>query len=204
MLTVDAHIRLGQRLLSYQLNTPQAVTCVGIMGASGCGKSTLFKIIAGFAPTATGSVVVQDTVLQNESIWLTPQQRNIGYVFQNARLFPHLDVKQNLAFASKRAHNSALSLEQVVDTMQLAPLLMRRTQSLSGGEQQRVAIARALLSSPQLLLLDEPLSGIDKKQKTQLLDYLTQIKQAYAIPMLMISHNEAELTQLTDCIIELE
>ncbi|WP_372771394.1 ATP-binding cassette domain-containing protein [Pseudoalteromonas sp.] len=204
MLAVNAEIVLAQRHFHYQIATKSESQCIGIVGESGCGKSTLFKIIAGFAPEATGSIQVKDKVLQDANVWLTPQQRNIGYVFQNARLFPHLNVEQNLVFAYKRSTQRMFSFEQVVSTMQLKPLLARKTHFLSGGEQQRVAIARAILSSPQLLLLDEPLTGIDKNQKLQLLDYLKQIKQEYTIPMLMISHNHDELCQLAEEIINID
>ncbi|WP_372768636.1 ATP-binding cassette domain-containing protein [Pseudoalteromonas sp.] len=203
MLDIDVAITLGQRDFSYQLFTDASQTCLGIMGDSGCGKSTLFRIIAGLEQQAKGRVIVQQKVLQSDAIFLSPQQRNLGYVFQNARLFPHLNVEDNLRFSLKRSKVKTFTFEQVVNTMKLNGLLSRNTHYLSGGEQQRVAIARALLSSPSMLLLDEPLNGIDKKQKFELLHYLNEVKDTLHVPMLMISHNEDELLQLTDTVISL-
>lgn len=203
MLDIDVAISLGKRHFLYQLQSAASQTSIGIMGDSGCGKSTLFRIIAGLESNAKGRVVVQHRVFQSETVFLSPQQRHVGYVFQNARLFPHLNVEQNLRFALKWSQSPMFSFEQVVTTMKLNALLTRNTQFLSGGEQQRVAIARALLSSPCLLLLDEPLNGIDKKQKFELLNYLNEVKGTFHVPMLMISHNEDELRQLTDTIISL-
>lgn len=129
--------------------------------------------------------------------------RAIGFVFQDTRLFPHLTVSANLNYALKRANQINFSLERVVDAFSLSPLLKRMPKMLSGGEKQRVAIARAILSSPKLLLMDEPLSGLDLAQKNDLLKYFNQIKTNFNLPIIYVSHIEQELNELSDEIIYL-
>ena len=172
---------------------------IGIFGHSGSGKSTLLRIIAGLEKNSIGSVIFADKALQNtsRSLFVSPEQRNIGLVFQNSRLFPHLTVADNLKFAQQRCKSATLSLTEIIELTQLSSLLSQLPAQLSGGEQQRVALARAILAEPKLLLLDEPLSALDQHHKINLLALLKTIQQQLKIPMLYVSHSLAELQQIS-------
>lgn len=167
----------------------------GVYGHSGSGKSTLLRIIAGLENKACGSINFRNKVLQDssENTFVTPERRNIGLVFQDSRLFPHLSVQQNLNYAIKRRKTQQLSLAKVIELTRIAPLLNQSVTQLSGGEKQRVSIARALLAEPQLLLLDEPFSALDQTAKSQMLNMLKEIQQQLKIPMLYVSHSLREL-----------
>lgn len=173
-----------------------------IMGRSGCGKTSLLRTIAGLENHAQGKVLFNDEVwLDSERrVWMPPEQRGIGYIFQEARLFPHLDVMENLQFAVKRARTNVvqLALSDVVDQLDIEHLLNRTIDKLSGGEKQRVAIARTLLSAPRLLLMDEPLASLDWSSKTRILPCLRNIHQHFGIPVVMVSHAREEVARLAD------
>lgn len=168
---------------------------VGIFGQSGSGKSTLLRIIAGLEKCANGKVSIENRVLQDNvsNTFVKPENREIGLIFQDNRLFPHLNVYENLAYAVKRTPQGKLSIEQVLELTQLAELKYQDVMSLSGGEKQRVSLARALLAEPRLLLLDEPFSALDKKTKAHMLQIVKKIQQQLNIPMLYISHSISEL-----------
>ncbi|MBA6254050.1 MAG: molybdate transport system ATP-binding protein [Colwellia sp.] len=172
----------------------------GIFGHSGSGKSTLLKVIAGLEQQAHGKVLLDDEYLFNSEAktFIAPHQRRIGLVFQNSRLFPHLNVEENLRFGQKRHKNCRLSFAEIVELTQLESLLYKAVTQLSGGEQQRVALARAILAEPRLLLLDEPLSALDDKNKIILLALLDRVKRKLNLPMLYVSHSLDELQQLAD------
>ncbi|MBP6701805.1 MAG: molybdenum ABC transporter ATP-binding protein, partial [Halioglobus sp.] len=137
--------------------------------------------------------------------FVPPWQRRVAYVFQDARLFPHLNVQQNLDFAaSRRAGNGGASMAQVISALELADLLQREPAGLSAGQKQRVAIGRALLSAPQLLLLDEPLANLDHAAAHQCLACLQQLARQLALPMLYVSHDIEEVSQLADHLVLLE
>ena len=136
--------------------------------------------------------------LQKKAIFIPPQKRNFSLVFQDSRLFPHLNVRENLIFAAKRCKNSQLNLDDVIKLTELSPLAEKPVTILSGGEQQRVALARAILAEPELLLLDEPLSALDQKSKTNILQLLKNIQNQLNIPMLYVSHSLDELQQVAD------
>ncbi len=205
MLQIDCSLTLGIKEFEYGLNLSTENHCIGISGDSGCGKTTLLRIIAGLESRAKGQVLFNNKILQNSQtkIFIPPFRRNIGYVFQDTRLFPHLTVKNNLLYALKRAKIKKFSSEKVIKVFELKNLIDRKPQMLSGGEKQRVAIARALLSSPELLLMDEPLSGLDNAHKTGLLGYLKRVKLEFHLPILYVSHIEEELKALSDSIIKL-
>lgn len=173
-----------------------------LFGPSGCGKTTLLRIIAGFEDTASGHIRFGSEVWQSsaERIFVPPHQRGAGYVFQDTRLFPHLSVQGNLCFADKRSkgRDSRISYADVVSAFDLEPLLTRRSASLSGGEKQRVAIARALLTRPRLLLMDEPLSGLDYRRKAGILPYIEQLPSAFGVPVIYVTHAIDEVTRLAD------
>ncbi|HET7775300.1 MAG TPA: ATP-binding cassette domain-containing protein, partial [Azospira sp.] len=157
-----------------------------LFGHSGSGKTTLLRAIAGLERHPGGYLAVNGQVWQGDGAghFVPTHRRPLGYVFQEASLFPHLSVARNLDFGLKRiaAAERRVNLEQAVELLGIEHLLPRRPDKLSGGERQRVAIARALLTSPQLLLMDEPLAALDAKRKAEILPYLTRLRQELDIP----------------------
>jgi molybdate transport system ATP-binding protein len=188
----------------FELPTPGVVT---LFGRSGCGKSTLVDVIAGLLQADTGHVVLDDHVLLDTArrIEVRPEDRRLGYVFQDARLFPHLSVAANLRYAVKRARaRPYVSFDAVAVLLDLEYLMGRRVHKLSGGEKQRVAIGRALLSQPRLLLLDEPLASLDAARREEVLPYLETLRDQLAIPMVYVSHNFDEVLRLATHIVLME
>lgn len=206
-MSIDVAFRL-QQSSSFQLDVhfnapPQGVTA--LFGHSGCGKTTVLRCVAGLT-RANGTCHINGETWQDEARWLPPHRRPIGYVFQEASLFPHLSVQQNLDFARRASHQrlgsaDSVSHADVVDLLGIAQLLGRRPQNLSGGERQRVAIARALLSSPRLLLMDEPLSALDHAAKEAILPYLERLHNELALPVLYVSHDPGEVSRLADRVV---
>lgn len=183
----------------------------GLFGHSGSGKTTLLRCIAGLERAAHGYLSVKGDVWQDDGHWRPVHQRPIGYVFQEASLFPHLDVIGNLRFGMKRvktagAGKAALEthLERAIDLLGIEHLLKRRPGHLSGGERQRVGIARALALDPQLLLMDEPLAALDLKRKFEILPYLERLHDELAVPILYVSHAPDEVARLADHLVLLE
>lgn len=173
-----------------------------LFGPSGAGKSTLLRVIAGLERQAGGHVEFDGTCWADSAkgLFVSPQTRGVGMVFQDARLFGHLNVAGNLRFAAKRSKGRApgITLEAVVTALDLGPLLMRRTGDLSGGERQRVAIGRALLTRPRLMLMDEPLAALDIKRKAAILPYIARLPEAFGMPVLYVTHSIDEVTQIAD------
>jgi molybdate transport system ATP-binding protein len=205
ILEVDIDLRRGDfsLRLSQQFDAP----VTGIFGASGCGKSTLLRVIAGLITPQSGHVVMEGQVFLDTArkINLAPEQRHVGLMFQDAQLFPHLSVQQNLNYGFKRRHPAQRRFQHddIVALLDLGHLLHRLPHHLSGGEKQRVALGRALLYSPQLLLLDEPLSSLDDLRKAQILPFLQRVRDEIGIPMLYVSHSMSEIQMLTDTVIHL-
>ena len=169
-----------------------------VFGPSGSGKTTLLRIIAGLEPASRGTVVFDEKVWQDEHGSVPAHERAVGYVFQDARLFPHLTVERNLAFALRHSRSrAAIGMSEVISALDLTPLLARRPASLSGGEQQRVAIGRALLTSPRVLLMDEPLSSLDTARKREIISYIEELPGRFAIPVLYVTHDIDEVTRLS-------
>ena len=172
-----------------------------LFGPSGSGKTTLLRVIAGLERDAAGRVALDQTVWQDGRRSVPPHRRGIGYVFQDGRLFAHLTVERNLRFALDRAPDRGagrelIGLMDVVAALDLQPLLARRPGSLSGGEQQRVAIARALLTSPQLLLMDEPLSSLDTNRKREIIPHIEKLPTVFNLPVLYVTHSVDEVARL--------
>jgi molybdate transport system ATP-binding protein len=206
MLSVDVKKRRGSFSLDarFELPTPGVVA---LFGRSGCGKSTLVNIIAGLLDADEGRIALDDTVLLDckRHLHIAPERRRIGYVFQDARLFPHLNVAANLKYGEKRAAaRRYVTLDAVAGLLDLGGLMDRRTHLLSGGERQRVAIGRALLSQPRLLLLDEPLASLDAARREEVLPYLESLRDQLAIPMVYVSHDFDEVLRLATYIVLME
>ena len=198
MLTVQIKT-LGQFRVEVEHEFAASITAV--FGPSGSGKSTMLRAISGFEPAA-GLIRFdnKDWLNSNEQINVKPYERSIGYVRQNARLFPHLSVHGNLRYPTKhtRRNGDGIDFDQVVDDFNLRDLLTRNPDELSGGETQRVVLARMLLANPKLLLLDEPLSGLDLDRKAEIVPYLKALCVNYALPTLYVSHALDEVTALCE------
>ncbi len=177
-----------------------------LFGPSGCGKTTLLRCMAGLTRAGQGQLTVDGVLWQSESHFLPTHQRPLGYVFQEANLFAHLNVQRNLLYGQARVPSSArrIGLDSVVDLLGIAHLLERMPQGLSGGERQRVAIARALLTSPRLLLMDEPLAALDIARKNEFLPYLERLHDELDIPVVYVSHAPDEVARLADHIVVMQ
>ena len=199
-LSVDVALALDDFVLDVQLDSDAHVT--GIFGASGSGKTSFLEVIAGLRRSATGRIRFGDAVWLDSSrgIHMPIERRAIGYVPQGGALFPHLSVRENLRFGARRAQARTGSIEPVfgdtVDLLELGPLLDRDPRTLSGGERQRVAIGRALCSRPELVLLDEPLAGLDERLRRRILPFLGRVCEEFATPMILVSHNPVEIQAL--------
>jgi len=196
LLEADVRLDAPGRRLDAALRMDGEVTA--LFGPSGAGKTTLLECLSGLLRPTGGAIRLAGETLFDAAAGrdVPPERRRIGYVFQEARLFPHLDVRANLRYGH-RADAPAPRADDVIDLLELRDLLPRRPRSLSGGEARRVAIGRALLSSPRLLLLDEPLAGLDEARKGSVLALLARIRTELRVPMLFVSHSLGEILQLT-------
>jgi molybdate transport system ATP-binding protein len=198
MLRVDVSKRLGEFAIEASFSSEGRVT--GLFGASGAGKTSLINMIAGLLRPDRGMISLDGETLDDTSTatHVAVYRRRIGYVFQEARLFPHLDVRQNLDYGRRMnglAEDAAL-WKRVTELLDIGDLLERRPGRLSGGERQRVALGRALLSQPRLLLMDEPLGSLDEERKEEILPYLVRLRDEASIPMVYVSHDPAEMRKL--------
>ena len=171
-----------------------------LFGHSGSGKTTLLRCVAGLERAAQARIEVNESTWQDDNVFVPTWQREIGYVFQEASLFPHLDVRGNLAFGMKRATGAVREdeIRAMAERFGIEHLLARKPEGLSGGERQRVAIARALLTRPRLLLMDEPLSALDSARKQEILPYLERLHAELEIPVLYVTHQIEEAARLAD------
>jgi len=205
--TASFEVRYPNFHLQVNLELPTEGT-TAIFGPSGCGKTTLLRCIAGLERSPSGIFRLGKVTWQDEElgIFLPISKRPVGYVFQEPRLFPHFSIRSNLQYGLKRipAPQRRLSFEQVVEILGIEHLLERRPSRLSGGEQQRVAIGRALLTSPALLLLDEPLSSLDLPRKQEILPFLKRLNRELGIPMIYVTHAVDEVLQLADTLVILK
>src|SRR3954468_21843340 len=205
MLRVDVAKQLGEFSLQAAFTSAGRVT--GLFGASGAGKTSLIGMIAGLLPPDRGVISIDGDVLDDTAarVHVPPHRRRIGYVFQDARLFPHLDVRQNLDYGRRmnRLGDDEIQRARVTDLLDIGSLLERRPGQLSGGERQRVALGRALLLKPRLLLLDEPLGSLDDERKVEILPYLIRLRDEASVPMVYVSHDAGEMRQLATDIVML-
>ncbi len=203
MIEIQAKLQRSHFNLDVSLQINTRVTA--IFGPSGSGKSTVLNMIAGITLPDSGRIVIGGECVFDSQLGINKpiHQRKLGLVFQDGRLFPHMTVAQNLAYAYQlnASHKQAISLTEVLDLLELSALKQQYPRQLSGGEKQRVALGRALLSSPTLLMLDEPLASLDEQLKAQILPYLTLVAEHIQIPMLYVSHSKAEILQLTEHIV---
>ncbi len=176
--------------------------CTAIFGPSGAGKSTLLRMVAGFLRPDAGRIAFGDALWcdTGAGVHVPAHRRPVGYMFQDGRLFPHLSVEQNLLYADRRsvAAGARYTFGDIVKAFDLKPLLDRRPDSLSGGERQRAALARTMLTRPRLLLLDEPLSALDRGRKAEILPYLDNLAGRFGAPVLYVSHNVDEIVRIAD------
>jgi molybdate transport system ATP-binding protein len=204
---IDAAFRgsVGGFALDAAFKVP-AKGVTGLFGPSGSGKTTILRCVAGLA-RLSGRLAVNGEIWQDDTarIFKRPHRRPVGYVFQEASLFAHLSVRENLLFGASRAAKLSdvafFKFDDVVSLLGLDALVGRAPSALSGGERQRVAVGRALLSQPRLLLLDEPLSALDRQSKDEILPYLESLHGALAIPSLYVSHDMSELERLADTLV---
>lgn len=202
-LEVDVSHRLGRFALEAKFTAESGLTA--LFGRSGAGKTSLVNVIAGLLRPDRGRVVAQGQVLVDteHGVFVPPHRRRVGYVFQEARLFPHLTVRQNLLYgrwftphADRRE-----KLDHVIGLLGLKQLTERRPAGLSGGEKQRVALGRALLTSPRLLLMDEPLASLDTARKDEILPYIERLRDEVRIPIIYVSHAVPEVARLATTVV---
>jgi len=191
-LDIAIHHAFPAATLNVAFTAPAGVTA--LFGPSGAGKSSVANAVAGLLRPDKGHVILNGRTLFDAATWVPPHLRRIGYVFQDPRLFPHKTVRANLLYGA----TDSKGLDGIVDLLDIAPLLDRRPSRLSGGERQRVAIGRALLSSPRLLVMDEPLSALDSDRKAEILPYLERLARETSIPILYVSHALSEVIRLAD------
>ena len=194
----------GVMPLDIQLNI-QKGEFIGFYGSSGAGKTSLLRILAGLLTPDSEKIIIDNRTWFNSSqkINLSPQQRQVGFMFQDYALFPNMNVKENLRFALKKGQNESI-INELIELTELGNLQNTKPKLLSGGQQQRVALARALVQQPKLLLLDEPLSALDANMRSQLQDYLLETHQSYGITTILVSHDINELSKLVDKVVQLE
>jgi molybdate transport system ATP-binding protein len=205
VLAVSVTGEAGEFRLNADFEAGSGITT--LFGHSGAGKTTILKMIAGMTRPKTGRIVAGGRVLfdSDARIDLPPQGRQVGFVFQDGRLFPHLSVRRNLTYARWAGRRRATRpFEEVVALLGLESHLDRSTTTLSGGERQRVAIGRALLSDPAILLMDEPLSSLDQARRLEILPYIEAIRDETAIPIVYVSHEIDEVARLADTVVVLE
>lgn len=202
-------VSIQKQLEAFALQVSFVLASRGITvlwGASGSGKTTLLQCLAGLLRPDAGRITCREAVWfdAEQGVCLVPERRRIGYVFQDVRLFPHLSVRSNMLFGRRFRGPSGVSFEDVVALLGLGRLLHRTPSDLSGGEKQRVAVGRALLACPDLLLMDEPLTGLDRGKREEIMAYIKAIPERFGVPILYVTHSDAERRFLADRVLNLE
>lgn len=206
MLFAQLRKTLGDLKIDLTFQSDQA-RVIALFGPSGAGKTSVISMIAGLIRPDSGKIKLNGSTFFDSQVGtnMPPEQRRIGYVFQDGKLFPHLTVKSNLEYGMKlvpKIHRQ-VNFDEVVDLLGIRSLLFRRPARLSGGEKQRVAIGRALLTSPKLLLMDEPLASLDADRKQEVLPFVRSLKEVYNIPIIYVSHLPEEVASIADRILVL-
>ena len=202
-------VSIQKQLEAFALQVSFVLASHGITvlwGASGSGKTTLLQCLAGLLRPDAGRIACREAVWfdAERGVCLAPERRRLGYVFQDVRLFPHLSVRSNMLFGRRFRGPSGVSFEDVVALLGLGRLLHRTPSDLSGGEKQRVAVGRALLACPELLLMDEPLTGLDRGKREVIMAYVKAIPERFGVPVLYVTHSDAERRFLADRVLNLE
>ena len=202
-------VSIQKQLEAFALQVSFVLASHGITvlwGASGSGKTTLLQCLAGLLRPDAGRITCREAVWfdAERGVCLAPERRRLGYVFQDVRLFPHLSVRSNMLFGRRFRGPSGVSFEDVVALLGLGRLLHRTPSDLSGGEKQRVAVGRALLACPELLLMDEPLTGLDRGKREEIMAYVKAIPERFGVPVLYVTHSDAERRFLADRVLNLE
>ncbi len=195
---VEVEKRLGDVEIAVAFASGPGLTA--LFGPSGSGKTSILNMIAGLLTPDRGRIVVGGELLFGNGINLPPERRHAGYVFQDARLFPHLKVRANLLYGARQGEGR-IGLDEVVDLFGLDHLLGRWPRTLSGGEAQRVAIGRALLSNPRFLLLDEPLASLDQARADEIMGMIERVRDELKLPILYVSHQRAEVERLAASVV---
>ena len=197
---IEVDIRLPRKNFEVAINESFSGGITGIFGPSGSGKTSLMHAIAGLEKPLAGKITMEGNVLfdAKKGIHVPVEKRDIGYVFQEGRLFPHMSVEKNLLYGIKKKKKSKVSFNEVVELLNLKHLLKSKPAQISGGERQRTALGRTLLSSPEILLLDEPFSAVDMNLRNQILPFIIRIQQKVDIPIMVVSHDLPDLLKLTN------
>jgi molybdate transport system ATP-binding protein len=206
LVSVSAKLHQGDFSLDASFASSSAV--VAIFGPSGAGKTTLLNVIAGLVRPEQARVVVDGEFLNDTGagVFVPAYRRRIGIVFQDSQLFPHLSVEQNIRFGSwfKRRNGNGPTFDAVVEGLGMAPFMKRRPASLSGGEKRRVALARALVTAPRLLLMDEPLSGLDDARREEIMGLIERVRDDFKIPIIYVTHRRDEVRRLANEVIRID
>lgn len=201
-MNLHLDVRIPRRPHDVEVRADLTTEMAGLFGPSGSGKSSLLQAICGLERKTRGRIVLGGEVLQDSAVgvFVPPHKRSIGMCFQDDRLLPHLSVKKNLLYGYRRTPPGVGSFlpDQVAELLEISDLLDRRPAQLSGGQRQRVALGRALLCRPRLLLLDEPLAGLDVGLRRQILPFLRRVRRVCNLPMILVSHELVDILELTD------
>lgn len=200
MIDLAFDMRVEQGVFVLEVADRSRVEVLGLFGSSGAGKTTMLEALAGIRKPTRGEIVVGGVTMFSvaRDIDVPPRHRRIGYVPQDALLFPHMSVRGNLLFGAKA---SPLELNTLAEMLEITPLLDRRVHGLSGGERQRIALGRALMTHPALLLMDEPLAAVDRARRERILPYLLRIRRELHVPLIYVTHDLQELEQIADRIL---
>jgi len=198
LIVRDLVLPLADFTLDVSLKTSRGATA--LYGPSGAGKTTLLELIAGIRRPRSGRIEMDGRVVCDDGVWIPPRHRRVGYMPQDDALFPHLSVRQNVFYGAA----SAVEAGDVIEVLEIGTLFDRRVQRLSGGERKRVALARALLTRPDLLLLDEPLAGVDLALRDRVLEYLVRVRDELPVPTIYVTHHMQEVEAICEEIVVLE